>query len=50
MNIKMLIYILGKVLLIEGILMVLPIVCGVFQRTIYLVVCGVFIRHVHDLT
>ena len=26
MNIKMLIYILGKVLLIEGILMVLPIV------------------------
>ena len=30
MNIKMLIYILGKVLLIEGILMVLPIVCGVF--------------------
>ena len=30
MNIKMLIYILGKVLLIEGVLMVLPIVCGVF--------------------
>ena len=29
MNIKMLIYILGKVLLIEGILMVLPIVCGI---------------------
>lgn len=30
MNIRMLIYILGKVLLIEGILMVLPIVCGCF--------------------
>ena len=29
MNIKMLIYILGKVLLIEGILMVLPIICGI---------------------
>ena len=29
MNIRMLIYILGKVLLIEGILMTLPIVCGI---------------------
>ena len=28
MNIKMLIYILGKVLLIEGVLMLLPILCG----------------------
>ena len=28
MNIKMLIYILGKVLLIEGVLMLLPIGCG----------------------
>ena len=28
MNIKMLIYILGKVLLIEGVLMLLPVVCG----------------------
>ena len=28
MNIKMLVYILGKVLLIEGVLMLLPIVCG----------------------
>ena len=30
MNIKMLIYILGKVLLIEGVLMLLPILCGLF--------------------
>ncbi|WP_034448428.1 TrkH family potassium uptake protein [Butyrivibrio sp. AE2032] len=30
MNIKMLVYILGKVLLIEGILMILPIICGLF--------------------
>ena len=30
MNIRMLIYILGKVLLIEGALMVLPIICGAF--------------------
>ena len=29
MNIKMLVYILGKVLLIEGALMLLPVVCGV---------------------
>jgi len=30
MNIKMLVYILGKVLLIEGILMILPVFCGLF--------------------
>lgn len=30
MNIRMLIYILGKVLLIEGALMLLPVVCGLF--------------------
>ena len=45
MNIKMLIYILGKVLLIEGILMVLPIVCGVFYGEwsflTYYVACAV---------
>lgn len=45
MNIKMLIYILGKVLLLEGILMVLPIVCGVFYGEwsflTYYVACSV---------
>ena len=30
MNIRMLVYILGKVLLIEGALMLLPVVCGLF--------------------
>ena len=30
MNIKMLIYILGKVLLIEGVLMLMPVICGLF--------------------
>ena len=44
MNIKMLIYILGKVLLIEGILMVLPIVCGVcygeWPFLVYYVACA----------
>ena len=30
MNIRMLVYILGKVLLIEGVLMLLPILCGLF--------------------
>ena len=45
MNIKMLIYILGKVLLIEGILMVLPIVCGIcygeWPYLVYYVACAV---------
>ena len=44
MNIRMLIYILGKVLLIEGILMTLPIVCGCFYGEwpfiIYYVICA----------
>ena len=44
MNIRMLIYILGKVLLIEGILMVLPIVCGCFYSewpfVIYYTACA----------
>ena len=44
MNIRMLIYILGKVLLIEGILMVLPIVCGCFYGewpfVIYYIACA----------
>lgn len=45
MNIRMLIYILGKVLLIEGALMVLPIICGAFYGEwpflIYYVGCAV---------
>ena len=44
MNIRMLIYILGKVLPIEGILMVLPIVCGCFYGewpfVIYYIACA----------
>ena len=44
MNIRMLVYILGKVLLIEGILMVLPIVCGCFYGewpfVIYYIACA----------
>ena len=44
MNIRMLIYILGKVLLIEGILMILPIVCGCFYGewpfVIYYIACA----------
>ena len=44
MNIKMLIYILGKVLLIEGTLMVLPIVCGIcygeWPFLVYYVACA----------
>ena len=44
MNIRMLIYILGKVLLIEGILMTLPIVCGCFYGEwpfiIYYIICA----------
>ena len=30
MNIRMLVYILGKVLLIEGALMLMPVICGLF--------------------
>ena len=43
MNIKMLIYILGKVLLIEGVLMLLPIVCGWIygeSETVYYLACA----------
>ena len=44
MNIRMLIYILGKVLLIEGSLMTLPIVCGCFYGEwpfiIYYIICA----------
>lgn len=46
MNIKMLVYILGKVLLIEGALMLLPVVCGAFyaekQFFVYLVLSAVY--------
>ena len=43
MNIKMLIYILGKVLLIEGVLMLLPIGCGWIygeSETVYYLACA----------
>ena len=43
MNIKMLIYILGKVLLIEGVLMLLPIGCGWIygeSETVYFLACA----------
>ena len=47
MNIKMLIYILGKVLLIEGVLMLLPISCGFIygekEVFTYLVLAGIYI-------
>ena len=46
MNIKMLIYILGKVLLIEGVLMLLPAVCGLFysesQVVVYVILAAVY--------
>lgn len=46
MNIKMLIYILGKVLLIEGVLMLLPAVCGIFysesQVVVYVILAAVY--------
>ena len=46
MNIKMLVYILGKVLLIEGVLMLLPVVCGAIygekQFLVYLVLAAVY--------
>ena len=44
MNIRMYIYILGKVLLIEGALMVLPIICGLFygeNQIVYYIACAV---------
>ncbi|MBR4404069.1 MAG: TrkH family potassium uptake protein [Clostridiales bacterium] len=43
MNIKMLVYILGKVLLIEGVLMLLPIGCGWIygeSETVYFLACA----------
>ena len=47
MNIKMLFYILGKVLLIEGVLMILPVVCGLFygesQVIYYIVLAAIYI-------
>ena len=47
MNIRMLVYILGKVLLIEGVLMVLPVICGLFygerQVLIYVLAAAVYI-------
>ena len=47
MNIKMLIYILGKVLLIEGVLMLLPISCGFIygekEVFTYSVLAGIYI-------
>lgn len=46
MNIKMLVYILGKVLLIEGVLMLLPVICGVVygekQFLVYLVLAAAY--------
>ena len=46
MNIKMLVYILGKVLLIEGALMLLPVVCGAFYAEkeffVYLVLAAAY--------
>ena len=47
MNIKMLVYILGKVLLIEGALMLLPVVCGVLygekEFLVYVVLAAAYI-------
>jgi len=47
MNIKMLFYILGKVLLIEGVLMILPVVCGLFygesQVIYYIALAAIYI-------
>ncbi|MCR4557163.1 MAG: TrkH family potassium uptake protein [Saccharofermentans sp.] len=44
MNIRMLVYILGKVLLIEGVLMLLPVLCGFFygeSQVIYYIVLAI---------
>ena len=47
MNIKMLIYILGKILMIEGILMILPVSCGIVygeaELFTYLILASVYI-------
>lgn len=47
MNIRMLIYILGKVLLIEGVLMILPVVCGLFygesQLFYYIILAALYV-------
>ena len=47
MNIRMLVYILGKVLLIEGVLMILPVICGLLygerQVLIYILAAAVYI-------
>ena len=47
MNIRMLVYILGKVLLIEGVLMLLPVLCGFFygesQVIYYIVLAAAYI-------
>ena len=47
MNIRMLVYILGKVLLIEGVLMLLPVLCGFFygenQVIYYMVLAAAYI-------
>ena len=47
MNIKMLIYILGKVLLIEGVLMLLPVSCGIIygekEVFTYMILAGIYI-------
>ena len=47
MNIRMLVYILGKVLLIEGALMALPVVCGLFygesQVLYYVILAALYI-------
>ncbi|MBR3340192.1 MAG: TrkH family potassium uptake protein [Clostridiales bacterium] len=47
MNIRMLVYILGKVLLIEGALMVLPVVCGLIygetQVLIYIALAAIYV-------
>ncbi len=47
MNIKMLVYILGKVLLIEGVLMLLPVICGVLygekEFLVYVILAAAYI-------
>lgn len=47
MNVRMLVYILGKVLLIEGVLMVLPVICGCFygesQFIYYIALAAIYI-------
>lgn len=47
MNIRMLIYILGKVLLIEGVLMIMPVVCGLFygesQILYYIILAALYV-------